>query len=185
MTVTADDLRNYLEIGSYVDNAVNTALERAVTAATTAVERYTGRTFTAPGDTGTARIFIGADPLYIDDFKDDPSLIEESADHTTWSTVSATWWSQPHNAATRYSLHGRCWAPFVRVTAKWGVDDDLIAEAVLPTLMKAARIYKRKDSVTGLEGFNEFGPVRITRASDPDVAELLDPLRRMDRAGIA
>lgn len=189
MTITVDDLRSYLGIGSYTGNDDNPHLKRALDAATTAVGRYTGRTFTAPGDTGTVRVFraprMSAGPLYVDDFVDDPTTITESSDRTSWSTVTDDWFTGPDNLTTRYVIEGRYWDRHVRVTAKWGVDSTLIAEAELPTLMKAARIYKRRDSVSGVEGFGEFGVVRITRASDPDIAELLDPLVRMDRVGIA
>lgn len=188
MTLTTDDLRSYLDIGSYVGNDVNQHLSRALAAATTAVERYCGRQFTAPGNTGTPRIFRAGTrvyPIYVDDFCDDPSLIEMSTDRESWSTISLDWHTDPANDATRYAIGGLRVDGWVRVTAKWGVDSDMITESELPTLMKAARIFKRRDSATGVEGFGEFGPVRITRASDPDVAELLDPLRRMDRVGIA
>lgn len=189
MTLKVDDLRSYLQIGSHTGNTENNHLQRALDAASTAVKRYTGRTFTAPSDTATVRVFraprMSAGPLYVDDFVEDPTTITESPDRTSWSTVTDDWFTGPDNEATRYVIEGRYWERHVRVTAKWGVDDTLIAEAELPTLMKAARIYKRRDSVSGVEGFGEFGVVRITRASDPDIAELLDPLVRMDRAGIA
>lgn len=45
-------------------------------------------------------------------------------------------------------------------------------------LMLAARIFTRKESPQGVAGFGEFGPIRVTR-SDVDVAALLDPYRRV------
>lgn len=189
MTLTVDDLRSYLQIGSYTGNEDNPHLKRSLDAAVKAVADYTGRSFTTPGETATARIFRNGlrytGPIYTDDFVDDPELVEESSDRQTWTTVTDDYWTSPDNADTRYVLEGRCWARHVRVTAAWGVDDALLTAVELPTLMKAARIYKRRDTVTGVEGFGEFGVVRITRAADPDVAEMLDPLIRMDRAGIA
>lgn len=190
MTLTTDDLRSYLQIGSYTGNDDNAHLKRALDAAVTAVSQYCNRTFTAPGDTATQRTFrtsrigwIGR--LYTDDFVEDPTAVSESCDRTSWTTVADAWWSSPDNAETRYVLEGRTWDRHVRVTAKWGVGPELLAQVELPTLMKAAQIAKRRDSVNGVEGFGEFGVVRITRAADPHIAELLDPLRRMDRAGVA
>ena len=56
----------------------------------------------------------------------------------------------------------------------------------MPTVMKAARLYSRCKSVTGVEGFADFGVVRVSRSEDPDIAALLDPRRRADHAiGIA
>lgn len=65
--------------------------------------------------------------------------------------------------------------PTVQVTARWGwaaVPDD-VKTAVL---IKAARVFSRKYSPNGLVGQGEF-VFRITRQSDPDVAEMLDPYR--------
>mgnify|MGYP000084211994 CR=1 FL=1 len=193
MTLTVDDLRRHLGIGSYTGNEGNTELERALTAASKAVERYCIRTFAAPPDTASTRIYdqsnlvpvSGRWRMYVDDFVDDPDTITESCDRVTWTTVTDDWFSSPDNAETRYVLEGRYWDRHVKVTAKWGVGPELLAEVELPTLMKAAQLFKRRDSVNGVEGFGEFGVVRITKSADPHIAELLDPLVRTDRMGIA
>lgn len=187
MTLTVDDLRSYLQIGSHTGNDDNAHLRRALDAAVATVADYTGRTFTAPGDTGSARYFQARTyPIYVDDFVEDPSQVQKSADRTTWTTVSTSlWWTGPDNLETRNVISGIVGGPYWKVTAKWGVGPSMLARVELPTLMKAAQIYKRRDSVNGVEGFGEFGVVRITRSADPHIAELLDPLRRMDRAGIA
>jgi hypothetical protein len=61
----------------------------------------------------------------------------------------------------------------VQVTAKWGwpAVPDAVVQA---TLIKAARLYHRKDSPQGVAGFGDFGPVRISRGEDPDICSLLD-----------
>jgi hypothetical protein len=71
--------------------------------------------------------------------------------------------------------------PTLQVTARhgWSQIPDPVREA---TLLKAARLYRRKDAPFGVAGFDEFGPVRITR-SDSDVVELLGPY--MNLAGFA
>lgn len=66
----------------------------------------------------------------------------------------------------------------VRVTARWGwpsLPDD-VAQA---TLIKAAAVASRTSSPLGVAGFDGFGPVRISRFGDPDVAGLLAPFVRI------
>jgi hypothetical protein len=64
----------------------------------------------------------------------------------------------------------------VQITARWGWPEvpDAVTEA---TLIKAARLYHRKDSPQGVLGFGEFGAVRVTQRDDPDVCLLLDDYR--------
>jgi hypothetical protein len=41
------------------------------------------------------------------------------------------------------------------------------------TLIKAARLYMRKDAVNGIAGYGDFGPVRLSKGEDSDVISLL------------
>jgi hypothetical protein len=61
--------------------------------------------------------------------------------------------------------------PGVRVLTRWGwsMIPETIREA---STLLAMRIYKRKDTPLGFEGFQDFGAVRITR-TDPDIAAML------------
>lgn len=72
-------------------------------------------------------------------------------------------------------IYGR---PGVQVTARFGwpaVPDD-VSEAAL---ILSHRLFKRKETSTGVVGFDALGAtVRLAR-TDPDVAELLDPYRRL------
>jgi hypothetical protein len=63
--------------------------------------------------------------------------------------------------------------PTLQVTARhgWSQVPDPVREA---TLLMAARLYRRKDAPFGVAGFDDFGPVRITR-QDSDVVALLAP----------
>lgn len=64
----------------------------------------------------------------------------------------------------------------VEVTARWGwssVPDDVVQACVI----RSAQIFKRRESVSGVAGFGEFGAVRISSKQDPDVAELLAPFK--------
>lgn len=58
---------------------------------------------------------------------------------------------------------------------------DRVQEAVLLT---AARLYKRRQSVEGVAGWNELGVVRIL-TTDPDISRLLERDLDMTRAGVA
>lgn len=65
----------------------------------------------------------------------------------------------------------------VQITAKWGwpTVPDSVTQACL---IKAARLFHRKDSPQGIAGFGDFGPVRLSRSEDADVVGLLNPYRR-------
>lgn len=65
----------------------------------------------------------------------------------------------------------------VQVTARWGwpAVPDAVTQACL---LKAARLYFRKDSPQGVAGYGDFGPVRISAKDDADVVLLLDTYRR-------
>jgi hypothetical protein len=68
----------------------------------------------------------------------------------------------------------------VRVTARFGwpsVPED-VAQA---TLIKAAAVASRTSAPLGVAGFDGFGPVRISRFGDPDVAAHLQPFIRIGR----
>ena len=60
----------------------------------------------------------------------------------------------------------------VKITAQWGwpAVPDAVTQACL---IKAARLYHRKDSPQGVAGFGEFGPVRLSKTEDGDVVQLL------------
>ncbi len=64
----------------------------------------------------------------------------------------------------------------VQVTARWGWPE-IPAAVVQATLIKAGRLYHRKDSPQGIAGFNDWGPVRLTAREDGDVMSLLASYR--------
>ena len=65
-------------------------------------------------------------------------------------------------------------SPRVKVTATWGWEDvpDAVREACI---IKAARLFRRRDTPEGLAGGGDFGLVRISSREDPDVMALLAP----------
>jgi len=66
----------------------------------------------------------------------------------------------------------------VQLTATygWPAVPEPITQAVI---IQASRIFKRYDSPLGVAGFGDLGAIRVTRALDPDVAQLVEPYRRM------
>ena len=66
----------------------------------------------------------------------------------------------------------------IQITARWGWPE-IPADVVSATLMKAARLYHRKDSPQGIAGYGEFGPVRLSKTQDGDVCDMLDGYRAM------
>jgi hypothetical protein len=47
------------------------------------------------------------------------------------------------------------------------------------TVIQSSRIYKRLDSPLGVAGVSDIGIMRVSNRLDPDVAQLVDPLRRI------
>jgi hypothetical protein len=66
----------------------------------------------------------------------------------------------------------------VRVTGVWGWSAIPVA-IKQATIIQASRIYKRLDSPLGVAGFGDLGAIRVGRALDPDVEQLVMPYRIM------
>lgn len=180
MTYVSDnELRSWLNIPAG-DQSVLANIQLALAAADQAINDYCGRSFAAFA-TASTKIYPGSTcRLFTADFGT-LSLLEESSDRSTWTTRTAsTYWTGPDNETTKYRIESDTpFARWVRPTATWGYGS--VPSAVKQSeLLIAGRLYKRALSVTGVEGFGEFGVVRISRSSDPDVVMLLDPLRRVD-----
>jgi hypothetical protein len=50
-------------------------------------------------------------------------------------------------------------------------------------IIQASRIFKRLDSPLGVAGFGDMGAIRVGRGLDPDVAQLVEPYRKMTGVG--
>lgn len=197
---TAQELRDQLQDpGTNLSAAL---LDRAVNAASRAVDKHCGRRFWKDAAV-TVRHYrpTRTSEVVVDDIADRTGVIvatDESL-NASYSTVwSATDFElSPRNADvvaggdtvepfaftvinalyTAGRIFPVCtYRPTVQVTAKfgWSSVPDNVSEA---TLLKAAALFKRKDAPFGVAGFGEFGAVRITRA-DADVVDLLRPFRR-------
>lgn len=185
------DLRNQFEDGG---SKLNTAtLERAINAASRAVDDYCGRVFWQD-TTVIERTFLvqNRNVAFVDDISTRTGLIVKTgSDGTTFPTTLAAGTDfilEPRNA-DKFSGTGPAHAfnrirlvggqifqvdsvrPTLSVTARfgWSAVPDEVQQAAL---LKATALFKRKDAPFGVAGFGEFGAVRITRM-DPDAAELL------------
>ena len=71
------------------------------------------------------------------------------------------------------------WRPWIK-PALWDSSN-----VQMGLLMSANRLYRRRNSATGVEGFGPEGSVVRVLMSDPDIAALMGPARDMLTAGVA
>lgn len=177
-------------------------LDRAINAASRAIDRHCGRRFWIDAAV-VARQYRPSDvySVFVDDIAASAGVIVKT-DTTGDGTYATTWDStdfdlEPRNAAVvaagstgdaysfwqitaiddkTFPLHGR--RATLQVTAKFGwsaVPVDVEEACIL----KAAALLKRKDAPFGVAGFGDFGVVRIRR--DEDAYSLLQPYVRFSR----
>jgi len=66
----------------------------------------------------------------------------------------------------------------VQITGTFGFGTAVPTQVTHATIILSLRQLKRYESPTGVQGGGDYGPVYISRKTDPDVAAILDPLRR-------
>ena len=188
-------LKSRLGVGDTIDDS---ELLGACTAASNAVDEYCNRT----GDgfhkalATSARRYradYATELLLVDDIATLTGLVVKTGSPGNYSatlTLDTDFVVEPANNLAKgrpiYGLrHVRNYSwvnfwfqynnlPNVEVTATWGWPriPDGVREA---TLIKAARLFKRKDSPGGTLGSPDFGVVYISKYEDPDVVGLLEP----------
>lgn len=193
---TSAELKAQLGITDAVDD---TAIASVLTAASKAVREHCGRDF-SPAGAAVARLYAPNDDtcIEVDDVSTLTGLVVKTDDNddgtfeTTW-TITSDFIVAPHNAladdepVTRLAAVGSrgfpvgTMRPTVQVTASFGWVA-VPADVKRATLIKAARLFRRKDTPEGVAGGGDFGVVRISRWEDPDVAMLLAPYVRPSRA---
>lgn len=181
------------------DSVDDSLINMAGSAASDLIDGYCGRTF---GTSGTVtRVFSPADEyvIQIDDLAGTAVTITSStgADgvfDVTWKTTDyqleplngiANGQSVPYTrirAIEDYLWPAAGGEATVRVTGLFGFPAVPIV-VTQAAVLQGSRIFTRLQSPLGVAGFNELGVVRVTRALDPDVAQLVEPYRRM--VGIA
>jgi hypothetical protein len=188
-----------LRIGT-ADTLDDDLIDNCVGAASRLIDGYCNRRFWQTG-TAEARIFQAEDSFYcsIDDIAGTALTLKSStqADGTfdlTWSR--SDYQLEPLNG----NLDGLTWAYdkiravgdylFPTVNANYGEQALVQVTAVFgwpsvpepitqATIIQASRIFKRYDSPLGVAGFGDLGAIRVSRFLDLDMAQLVEPYRRM------
>lgn len=172
-------------------------LERAINATSRAIDKLCGRRFWVDGSVAT-RVYRPEDSevAWVNDISTTTGLIiktDTAADGTyatTWASTdyelqplnasadgqAYAWWRV--HAVDRYLFPLTGKVPPLQITAKfgWSAIPDEVEEACL---IRAAAIFKRKESIDGVTGFADIGVIRISSRRDPDVVELLNPFMRV------
>ena len=196
---TRNQVKAALRIGT-ADTLDDDLIDNCVGAASRLIDGYCNRRFWQTG-TAEARIFQAEDSFYcsIDDIAGTALTLKSStqADGTfdlTWSR--SDYQLEPLNG----NLDGLTWAYdkiravgdylFPTVNANYGEQALVQVTAVFgwpsvpepitqATIIQASRIFKRYDSPLGVAGFGDLGAIRVSRFLDPDMAQLVEPYRRM------
>ena len=179
------------------DNIDDTQLEMAVESASRLIDGYCGRFFY---NAGTAtRIYVPDTVVSVetDDFVS-VSSVKTSSDadgafDTTWET--SDYQLEPLNGVVdgivfpnyRVRAVGNYLFPSagdeatiqIIGVAGWSAVPITVKQA---TIIQAMRIFKRLDSPLGIT-FGELGAMRVSARLDPDVAQLVEPLRRVRNVG--
>ena len=196
---TRNQVKAALRIGT-ADTLDDDLIDNCVGAASRLIDGYCNRRFWQSG-TAEARVFQAEDSFYcsIDDIAGTALTLKTStqADGTfdlTWSRSDYQF--EPLNG----NLDGLTWSYdkiravgdylFPTVNANYG-DQALVQVTAIfgwpsvpepvtqATIIQASRIFKRYDSPLGVAGFGDLGAIRVSRFLDPDMAQLVEPYRRM------
>lgn len=189
---TLASVKAALRITDSVDDAL---IESSINSASRLIDGYCSRAFYNAGT--ASRYFAPTNELFcdVDDLAStaitlatDP-MVNGSFD-LVWS--SANYQLEPLNGV----LDGQTWAytriraalnylfpltndlALVKVTGVWGWPA-VPAAVETACIIQSQRIFKRFDSPLGVAGFGDMGAIRVTRALDGDVAQLVEPYRRM------
>ena len=196
---TRNQVKAALRIGT-ADTIDDDLIDNCVGAASRLIDGYCNRRFWQTG-TAEARVYQAEDSFYcsIDDIAGTALTLKTStqADGTfdlTWSR--SDYQLEPLNG----NLDGLTWSYdkiravgdylFPTVNANYG-DQALVQVTAIfgwpsvpepvtqATIIQASRIFKRYDSPLGVVGFGDLGQIRVSRYLDPDMAQLVEPYRRM------
>jgi hypothetical protein len=187
---TLSDVKAALRITDAVDDSL---LEMAIESASRLIDGYAYRYFY---NAGTAtRDFVAEDSYLtiIDDLISISELKttdEIGSEYVTWSPndyqlrpvngkidgLSVPYTSILSTDDLLFNIKSE--QALVRVTGVWGWSAVPIA-IKQATVIQASRIYKRLDSPLGVAGFGDLGAIRVGRALDPDVEQLVMPYRIM------
>jgi len=196
---TRNQIKAALRIGT-ADTIDDELIDNCAGAASRLIDGYCNRKFWSVGS-ATSRVYTAEDDYYcsIDDIAGTALTLKTSslADgvfDVTWTVTD--YQLEPLNG----NLDGLTWSYdkiravgdylFPNVNANYGSQALVQVTAIFgwpsvpepvtqATIIQASRIFKRYDSPLGVAGFGDMGAIRVSRALDPDVAQLVEPYRRM------
>jgi hypothetical protein len=196
---TRNQIKAALRIGT-ADNIDDDLIDNCAGAASRLIDGYCNRKFWSVGS-ATSRVYTAEDDYYcsIDDIAGTALTLKTSslADgvfDVTWTVTD--YQLEPLNG----NLDGLTWSYdkiravgdylFPNVNANYGTQALVQVTAIFgwpsvpepvtqATIIQASRLFKRYDSPLGVAGFGDMGAIRVSRALDPDVAQLVEPYRRM------
>ena len=196
---TKNQIKAALRIGT-ADVLDDDLIDNCAGAASRLIDGYCNRKFWQTG-TAESRLFTAEDSFYcsIDDVAGTAITVQTSnnGDGIFDVTFAVTDYQlEPLNGY----LDGLTWAfdkvravgdflfptlnsnygsqALVKITARFGWPA-VPEEVTQATIIQASRLFKRYDSPLGVAGFGDMGAIRVSRALDPDVAQLVEPYRRM------
>jgi len=196
---TKNQIKAALRIGT-ADVLDDDLIDNCAGAASRLIDGYCNRKFWSVGS-ATSRVYTAEDDYYcsIDDIAGTALTLKTSslADgvfDVTWTVTD--YQLEPLNG----NLDGLTWSYdkiravgdylFPNVNANYGSQALVQVTAIFgwpsvpepvtqATIIQASRLFKRYDSPLGVAGFGDMGAIRVSRALDPDVAQLVEPYRRM------
>jgi hypothetical protein len=197
---TRNEVKAALRIGT-ADTVDDVLIDNCIGAASRLIDGYCNRQFWAVSS-ATPRVFQ-ANTEYVcdvDDFYTTTGFVLKTSSFadgnfdTTWASTDVQ--LEPLNGV----LDGLTWSydklraignylfptvnanygeqALVQVTARWGWAS--VPEPIMQAcIIQSSRIFKRYDSPLGVAGFGDLGAIRVSRFLDPDMAQLVEPYRRM------
>jgi len=196
---TRNEVKAALRIGT-ADTQDDTLIDNCAGAASRLIDGYANRQFWQYGS-ATTRLFTAYDEfvLQIDDIASTAITVQSSTNAD--GNFDVTWTESDYQLEPVNGILDGLTVPFTRMRAVgdylWPtVNANFGSEALIKltaiygwpsvpepitqaTIIQASRIFKRYDSPLGVAGFGDLGAIRVTRALDPDVAQLVEPYRRM------
>jgi hypothetical protein len=196
---TRNQVKAALRIGT-ADTLDDDLIDNCVGAASRLIDGYCNRRFWQTG-TAEARVYQAEDSFYcsIDDIAGTALTLKTSSQSD--GTFDVTWKVSDYQLEPlNGNLDGLTWSYdkiravgdylFPTVNANYGEQALVQVTAIFgwpsvpepvtqATIIQASRIFKRYDSPLGVVGFGDLGQIRVSRYLDPDMAQLVEPYRRM------
>lgn len=196
---TRNQIKAALRIGT-ADTIDDELIDNCAGAASRLIDGYCNRQFWSVGS-ATTRVYMADNEFYchIDDIAGTAITLKTSGAtdgvfDVTWDTtdyqleplngrLDGLQWSYDKIRAVGDYLFPTVNGNFgeqalVQLTAVFGWPS--VPEPVTQaTIIQASRIFKRYDSPLGVAGFGDLGAIRVSRFLDPDMAQLVEPYRRM------